>query len=304
MMDIDNSPYEPQIDGGYFAPTEGEVLKYTSNLDYKVFGDTPAAQDTKTIPENVSLWDLWKRATKADPFLWNQGSYGTCVSMAGAAAVMYLSAAEVANGEREEVRNVSTEVVYGFSRVEVAGSRIPCRSDGSNGIWAVQGLSKYGICERKNYGNFDLSRYSGETSRTFGCTGVPQNIEDECAKHKIGTYTQVKNVSDLDLALINGYPVIVCSNRGFSRNLDERGVASPYGVWNHAMLLCSKQGNLYGCQNSWGEYFRCANKPAYLPNLGCFMIDKDTVGKMLAQGDSWAISNFDGFKKREIDWGF
>jgi hypothetical protein len=304
MMDMNEPMYpEPVIDAGYFNPTEAEVLRYQSQQEYKVFGDTPAAE-TKTIPENVSLWDLWKKVAKSEPFLWNQGSYGTCVSQAGAAAVMYLSASEVMAGEAEEVKSLSTEVVYGFSRVEIANNRIPCRSDGSNGIWCVEGLKKFGICERKNYGSYDLSKYSGETSRTFGCTGVPQNIEDECAKHKIGFYSQVKTVEDLGLALANGYPVIVCSNRGFSRNLDERGVAAPYSVWQHAMLLCSKQGDLYGCQNSWGDYFRCANKPDYLPNLGCFMIDKKTVAGMLAQGDSWAISNFNGFKKRNIDWSF
>jgi hypothetical protein len=34
------------------------------------------------------------------------------------------------------------------------------------------------------------------------------------------------------------------------------------------------------------------------------MVEEKVIAGMLAQGDSWAISNFNGFKKRNIDWNF
>jgi hypothetical protein len=54
-------------------------------------------------------------------------------------------------------------------------------------------------------------------------------------------------------------------------------------------------------QNSWGDYVKGPTR--YEQPKGSFWVDADVVErKMLSAGDSWALSSFQGYPKRELNW--
>jgi hypothetical protein len=69
-------------------------------------------------------------------------------------------------------------------------------------------------------------------------------------------------------------------------------------------LIGARSGTRPGlcCLQSWGP-----NTPDGPIGLGdhpacAFWIDAEVADGMLAQGDSWALSAFDGFPARRLDW--
>ena len=87
-------------------------------------------------PDNVFLWDACKRVVGGHLTAHDQDGVGCCVGEGFSSAVEYLQCVEIALGnEPEEYRPISSESVYGLSRVEVGGGRIS--GDGSTGAWAA-----------------------------------------------------------------------------------------------------------------------------------------------------------------------
>src|SRR5438876_1100639 len=89
-------------------------------------------------PESVFLWDACKKVTGGHLAAHDQDGVGCCVGEGFSSAVEYLQCVEIALGnEPEEYRPISSESVYGLSRVEIGGGRIS--GDGSTGAWAADG---------------------------------------------------------------------------------------------------------------------------------------------------------------------
>jgi hypothetical protein len=284
--------------GGWIdMPEQVEAILPTQPFPY--FCDTPCGSDDVKIPERIMGWEMAVKVLGHNIPQKNQGQYGTCTSFAGAYATEMTMIAEIYAGQSEEYKPLSTEAIYGFGRVEVGGGRIKCMSDGSNGIWTVEGLKKYGTIARGVYGKYDLSKYSGALSREWGCKGIPEEIEKECLFHKIGAYSQVKTLLDVDRALASGYFIIVCSSVGFNK-VRKDGVATPGPRWDHAMSCLGKNKDLYLIQNSWGDFF--SGTKGDLPDDSCFYVEGKVLERMLAANDSYAVSNYEGFKTRELDW--
>lgn len=224
---------------------------------------------------------------------------GDCVSMATALAVDVLNSSEIVFGDRQKFEHtVATEPIYYGSRVVIGKNRI--RGAGSIGAWAVKYISQYGVLFRKKYDFDDLSVYDSSKADDWGYNkSVPKEVNEESKKNKILNYTACECYDDVRDSIYNGYPVIVCSNRGFDRKRDNEGFAKPLGTWHHAMAFLAvddyykRKGVL--CANSWGSDWITGPKRHGQPD-GTFWVDAKIVDYMCSRGDTWAISGFNGFK--------
>lgn len=254
--------------------------------------------------KTVLLYKAYAKVVDPELRSHNQGNYGTCVSHAWGLGVDILQAVEIVAGDREQFKaKVSTEYIYGISRVEVGGGRL--RGDGSNGSWAAKAVTEYGTLHRMVYGKWDLREYSGELSREWGSKGVPDELEEIGKKHRIRKVALIKTYEEARDAIANGYPVAVCSNYGFRTTRDKDGFARPQGSWSHAMLACAvddsneRPGLLIW--NSWGENWISGPRRLEQPQ-GSFWVDADVADAMLRQRDSYAMSDYEGFPLRQIDY--
>src|SRR5690606_15878528 len=116
-----------------------------------------------------------------------------------------------------------------------------------------------GTLIRKNYGQEDLTRYSGNKARDWGRRGTPSSLLPYAKEHLIKTVTKITSVEQCRDSLANGYPVTIASNAGFTSTRDRYGFARRSGSWAHQMFLHAVDddgvdGAPKGvcCQNSWG----------------------------------------------------
>jgi hypothetical protein len=193
------------------------------------------------------------------------------------------------------------EVIYAGSRVEIGGGRI--RGDGSVGAWAAKWLSTYGVVPMEKIGDHDLTTYSASRARSWGRTGVPNDLEPTAKEHPVKGTALVTTWADVKRAVQQGYPVMVCSDRGFTMDRDKDGFASPQGTWNHCMAIIGVRGGSRTggfILNSWGNRAHTGPRfPADAPSAG-FWADADVIERMVRQGDSFALSDVAGFPSRKM----
>lgn len=243
---------------------------------------------------------------------------GDCVGQAYGLGVDTLSAVQIElHGQSEEWKGkCSTEAIYGGSRIEI-GKGTACfdrrgrPTDGTIGEWAAEYIRQYGVLLRDKYPSYDLRQYSAKLARQWGSykVGVPDELEVVSKPHPVRSVTLVKGWSDACDLIANGYPVILCSNVGFNMTADRDGFL-PRGrePWYHSMLLwgidtlSSRNG---GCiANSWGSTWLSGPSHALGTPPGCFWADAEVIDSMLKQGDSYAISQYVGYPRQNIDYRF
>lgn len=254
--------------------------------------------------------ELWKFAKVANQGLhiptWKQQS-GDCVSMGWSNAVAYRMAFQIAREQRNEILKIPfPPYMYGISRVQIGKRNI--RGAGSVGAWAAQGSQGYGVYPI-DQASKDGYTYSGRLADEWGREGPPQTAIQFASKFRIRTVSQVKSWEDVRDALVHGYPVTVASNVGFnggSYDRDGKRWLRASGRWAHQMCFVGvedRPGREKGayCLNSWGE--DAHPRPLSDEPRGGFWVDWQTVQRMVAQGDSWAYSDFDGFQADPLaDW--
>lgn len=206
----------------------------------------------------------------------------------------------------------SSEVIYGLSRVEVGGER-GSYSDGSVGAWAAKALAKYGSLSYKALGRLGLEdKYSGKRAKSWGATGLPDNLEPEAYKHIVGTTSLVTSFQDLAHLIENGYGVAICSNVGFENGgrgsttlRDSKGFATPRGQWNHCMFASAVRYDRPGACiiNQWP--LEAFDGPLDLNQpKNSFWADERVIDQMLKQGDSWTLSGYQGYPLRPLTYRF
>jgi hypothetical protein len=275
------------------------VAAVAAQLPMPLFGDVaPPAGD-----RDVYLWDAAKKVTGNHLPAHNQLDVGCCVGEGFSSAVEYLSCVEIALGDPQGYEAVSSEAIYALSRVEVGGGRL--NGDGSIGAWAAKAVTDYGNLPRQKIGNYDLTQFDPRRAREWGNKGLPDDLEPTARKYLVRTVSLVKTFEEAAAAITNGYPVAVCSDQGFSMTRDGDGFCGPRGTWMHCMCFI---GVTFGrrpglcCLQSWGP-----NTPGGPIGIGghpdcAFWVDASVATRMLRQGDSWALSAFDGFPGRKISW--
>lgn len=206
----------------------------------------------------------------------------------------------VYSGEKESfVSRGATEGIYGS------------RGSSGEGMFGHQGaefLTKTGgVLLRQKYpdANVDLSQYNGKLAAGWGRSGVPKKLIEVAKKNQFKTASLVASVEEARDLLANGYSLSVCSNYGFSNKRDKFGISEPSGTWYHAMSVigCDDTGErakelLFLIQNSWGKW---NSGPLWNQPEGSFWIREKVMAAMLSQKQTYAISSFDGFKRR-MDW--
>lgn len=286
-----------------WIPDPAQVRAVTETLPEPDFATTPAYRQTYSGPEDVFLWDASRKVLGAILPPRDQGSVGSCVAFGTASAIEHMLCVQIANGSREEYRDLVQEVIYGGSRVEIGGGRV--RGDGSVGAWAARFVVSYGILHRGVFGRFDLRAYDVPRCREFGRFGVPDELEPEIRRHPVKAVSNVTSWEAARAAICNGYPVIVCSDQGFRSKRDADGFCSPSGTWYHCMALVGVCGGPRPggyLLNSWGERFHSGPTGPGNPSPSGFWVDAAVLDRMLRQGDSWAFSGVKGFPSRKLDW--
>lgn len=256
--------------------------------------------------ENINVYCL--EVEEDSSFIANGYAVHNCVSMIGAGGTDVLTCVEILmKGDLEEFEGLaSSEFLYAGSRVTIGKGFY--RDDGSNGGWLVEFMQKYGILLQKKYDDIDLTKYDPNRAREWGAprVGPPQKLFKYSKEHCIQTYSQVTTAEEARDAIFNGFPVLVCSNQGFSDRRDSEGFARPQGTWPHALLVTAMDFEYkrpgFLIQNSWGEWN--SGPTRHEQPVGSFWCDADVFEKhMLRANDSWVISNYKGYPLRPLDWG-
>jgi hypothetical protein len=229
----------------------------------------------------------------------NQGSCGSCVAFGAALACDTLVAIEIVERSMNKPTGRTDPMsIYWGSRVEIGGNRL--WGQGSVGAWAAKWLKDYGVLTQAEYPGCDLSTYSAAVCCGPNANrGVPNELESIARQHPVKDYAQCKTFEDLTRAIESGYPVTVASNQGFTRKRDAKGFAKPSGNWGHQMVIVGVRHDIPGAliANSWGAYF--TGGPDKL-SPACFWTDDTTVSRMLRQGDSFAMSNIQGWPGKRL----
>lgn len=240
---------------------------------------------------------------------WKRGAQkiGSCVGWGWALSVDMLAACDVLlRGEREVYGGRVIEAsVYGFSRVEVRGQR-NTGGDGSYGSAAAKAVTKYGTLHYgQDYsGTIITDVGSGTREKAWGRDGVPDELEPFAAKHKVADVALVTDFESAAKAIQNGYPVAVCSMRGFSMTLRD-GYLTPMGTWAHCMMFAGvrwKPKPALLCVNSWGDCYE-GTVDETLPvqfQRSSGWVEADVCTSMLAGEDSFALSGYSGFAPRHL----
>lgn len=260
-----------------------------------------------------SLYKAYERKN-GRPWVVGQQKIGDCVSWGFKHAAEIHLAVLYETGESSDWQEISSESIYGGSRVEGVGASRGGYSDGSYGAAAAAWLTKYGIVYRKDYpGLVDLREYSGARAKDWGNYGNGGRDDngrlDAIAKqNSIKSVVLIRNFQEAAAAIQAGYPVAVCSGQGFSSTRDEDGFCRAQGSWAHCMVFIGvRYGSRPGllCLNSWGpSWVRGPKFPSDQPE-GSFWVESRVVNSMLSGEDSFSVSGLDGFPFRDLrngDW--
>lgn len=242
---------------------------------------------------------------------WKRGSQkiGSCVGWGWSLSCDILAACDVLLRNEAETYGgrVLEASVYAFSRVEVRGQR-NLGGDGSYGGAAAKAVTKFGTLHYGvNYEGVTFSDNSGTREKEWGRDGVPDQFEKFAAQHKVNSVALVKDFEAAAKAIQNGYPVAVCSMRGFSMTLRD-GYLTPMGQWAHCMMFAGvrwKPKPALLCVNSWGDCYQGTVDPN-LPTQfqrSAGWVEAPVCTSMLQGEDSFALSGYAGFPRRVLpDW--
>jgi hypothetical protein len=266
-------------------------------------------EDDKT----VLLWLAEQKVLgKILPSL-DQGNIGSCVGNGYARACQDLMLMEIALGEPEAWAGagVCVEAIYGGSRHEIGADRIG-NEDGSVGAWAAEWVQRGGVLFYLDYPSANLTDgYRIDRCRSWGKTGVPDALEPTAKLHPVTAVAAVRTPSEAWRLLGSGYPIPICSDIGFDSPLRD-GICQRSGSWAHCMTLRGRfihhrAGRVYVVQNSWGNYLKGGENTTKdregnaieLPQ-GCFCVVESDLTAILRQDDSFSLSGFQGFPRREV----
>lgn len=290
---------------GWVRPSPDQIDAVLASLPRPIFAS--AAPDLVRRAKvyrggDVYLYKAWSDVQGKYPDYVAQ-QIGDCTSFGSGHDVDLRECVEIALGkEPEEYKETCTEAIYGIGR-EIAN--MLGGPDGCYGGAVAKAVTEVGTISREVVG-----AYSGQRATDWGRTGTPADIKQKCGDHKIKTTSLVSTWDELVAAISNGYPVIVCSDQGFTMTRDSKGICEAQGSWAHCMLIA---GLMYvGTQDecavicqSWGPNTPSGPTPNDLPNFA-FGARKSVVQRMLSGNDSYAFSNFDGYPSRPLpsDWTF
>lgn len=279
---------------------------FVASLPHPTFSSAApglVADEKKDVFLGQYLLDLmpsWKR--------WSQ-PIGSCVGWGTSLSCDILAACDILLRKEPEMFGGRTleASVYGLSRVEARGLSINRGGDGSTGFHAAKAIRDFGTLHYGvDYSGRRYEKVSGDLERDWGRNGLPNELEEIAKQRSVREVTLVQNFKEFAASISNGYPVFICSNRGFSMTMKD-GFLSPSGVWMHCMMGCGVRWDRPAglIPNSWGECYRGSVDERLPPQFqrSSGWVDADVLDDMLAQGDSYAVAGYNGFVQTDMpDW--
>ena len=251
----------------------------------------PASQRT------VLLYKAFKEVNGGSYIDYPKQRIGDCVSHSFGSGVDLLSAVQIAVDKVPQTfKQTCTEAIYGMARIDIGG-RLGSLDDGAVGAWAAKAVSTVGTISRDVTGPYD-----GQRAKQWGSQGIPEDVRTAARDHLVKTVSLVSTYQELADALANGYPVTVCSGQGFTLDRDADGFCRPYGTWDHAMLIVGVRAapRPGACLfQSWGRHIPSGPLSLDQPS-NSFWVELSVVEDMLRQGDSWSLSQFDGYPSQVL----
>ncbi len=117
----------------------------------------------------------------------------------------------------------------------------------------------------------------------------------------MGSGALVPSWDELVGALSSGYPVTICAKQRFTLHRDQDGFSQARGIWGHCVLIAGVRFDRPGAciMQSWGPDM--ADGPCALdqPTFS-FWADQHVIERILAEGDSWALSKAPGIVQRPL----
>ncbi len=294
-------------------------LKHHSNK-------TPLFADhgPKIVASEIKDTFLYEYLLRLHP-TWKRGAQGIgdCTSWGWEIACTILMATQIAKMGRLEgfLGEAATEAIYGGARVEAEGRKTGGWTDGWYGAGCAKWVKNWGVVLRKDHsiqtGNkeHDLTRYSSDKAKNwgnYGCGGQnDKSLLDAVAKlHPVQSTALVTTFEQAAAAIMNGYPVPVCSGQGFASTRDKDGFARGQGSWSHCMCFVGCRGGSRPgllCMNSWGASCSGPVWPETMPEavrVCTWWVEPSTANSMLRGEDSFAVSELNGFPPAKLpDWG-
>lgn len=285
---------------GWTRPTEEQIEWTLGCLPMPVFAHAAPHLMRAAPVGDVYLFKAFKDVLGKYPSYVAQ-QIGDCTSFGTGHGTDLLECVEVAIGhENEDFKETCTEAIYGIGR-EIAG--MLGGEDGCYGGAVARAVTESGTISREVVGP-----YSGQRAKSWGATGVPSDVKAKLADHKVGTASLVQTWDELVAALSNGYPVLVCSNQGFTMTRNDKGICEAQGNWAHCMMI---GGIMYVGTNdecavifqSWGPNTPDGPTPNDMPDFS-FGARRRIVENMLSGRDSYALSKFAGYPGRPLPSGW
>lgn len=233
----------------------------------------------------------------------NQKQTNSCVGNGTASAGDMTTACEILIGGQPEkwVARQAADAMYAIGLQAVGQLR---GDNGSNGSWAAKGITEIGTIHQLDYGDGnDLTEWSQDRTRKWSRSGLPSSLKQKAGEHKMGTTALVKTVEEAKTALQSGYGINCCSGQGFTSRRDSDGFCKASGSWAHSMAWIAYRGGKrpgFLIFNSWGD--DAQSGPIWPEDMpwGSFWCDVDTAARMLRGGDSFAYSNYQGFRRQTL----
>jgi hypothetical protein len=243
----------------------------------------------------VLLYKAWTQVLGTDPHYPAQ-QIGDCVSFGHGHANDLLQCIQIGLGAPLQYEETDTEFIYAASR-QVAGILGP--TDGSYGSAAIKAMTSIGVLSRTMLGADGV--YSGDRAKLWGNTGPPATYVAEAKSYKLGAGALVMSWDELVTAISNGYPVTICCDQGFTLARDAQGFVLPDEKWGHCMLIAGTRFDRPGAciMQSWGPDVPTGPTDLDQPSWS-FWVDKTSIEAILAEGDSWALSNSPSFFTRGV----
>lgn len=211
---------------------------------------------------------------------------------------------------------------YGKSRLR-GGWNTP--GEGSMGATFAEAVVKDGVMSAGENG---LPQFNNEDGLTLtkalelewsdGDSSTVMKWNDVARVHPVGNAAELRDVSDIKAAILNGYPVtFACSNYIGHASVEGSGAdacvigywdgsgghqQSIHGYWEHPNF-----GPLYWAQNNWpGSTY--PKDPAGGPVCGCWVREAKVAQAMRLYGEVYGLSHLTWFPAQPVlpevlDWG-
>jgi hypothetical protein len=255
-------------------------------------------------PRRAMLYELARKVLGKDTDNYPQ-RIGDCTSFMGKNCSEYVQLYPIANGDRSVFTTIFPPYIYGCERAFVANQHN--YSDGGVGAWVGTSVQKYGVLPTTAP---NCPQYSKDIAKKWGYSGPPKEFVELGKQHIIRSVAAVKSTEDVKDALMNFYPVGVCSGIGYDMTPRQDGFNHYSTTWNHAMSIIgfddgdSSKGipECFVLLNNWGDVhgkiidFR--TKEAW--PVGTLRISAANLQRMLDQNDSFAFSALEGFPAQDL----